>query len=101
MVHSKSYGYTTMQNGVTVIALSPLSSFLPIHWLSFLRQPPFGTEIVFYTTELEWAQKLFEMESYSPSKIKLQSWGDRDFRVTDPDGYYIRISEGQAIPDSE
>jgi hypothetical protein len=30
--------------------------------------------------------------------VVLQAWGDRDFRLTDPDGYYVRMSEGQAVP---
>ena len=101
VVHSKTYGYTTLQNGPVVIALSPLPGWLPIHWLGFLRLPPFGTELVFYTRHLEDAFSQFEDAGYSPGEIELQSWGDRDFRVTDPDGYYIRISEGSAIPVSE
>ncbi|MBW2293750.1 MAG: hypothetical protein JRG94_15770, partial [Deltaproteobacteria bacterium] len=35
---------------------------------------------------------------YAPGEIVLQAWGDRDFRITDPDGYYIRVSEGVAVP---
>jgi hypothetical protein len=38
---------------------------------------------------------------YSPGEIALQAWGDRDFRVTDSDGYYIRVSQGRAIATPE
>jgi lactoylglutathione lyase len=26
------------------------------------------------------------------SELKLQSWGMKDFRITDPDGYYLRLT---------
>jgi len=39
----------------------------------------------------------FNKAGYSPGEIVLQAWGDRDFRITDADGYYIRVSEGVAI----
>jgi hypothetical protein len=28
----------------------------------------------------------------------LQPWGLRDFRVDDHDGYYVRVTEGLALP---
>jgi len=98
VVHAKPYGYTTLRSGSTVIALSPVPWWLPIHWLGFLRYPPIGTEIVLYTNQLEQKRASFEGAGYSPGEIAVQSWGDRDFRVTDPDGYYIRVSEGYAVP---
>lgn len=42
--------------------------------------------------------ELFVHGGSYPGEIALQAWGDRDFRVRDLDGYYIRISEGRAIP---
>ena len=33
-----------------------------------------------------------------PGAVELQSWGNRDFRVRDLDGHYIRISKGIAVP---
>lgn len=98
VVHRKSYGYTTLRSGSTVVALSPLPSWLPIHWFGFLRHPPLGTEIVFYTRRLEALRDVLIRAGYAPGEIKLQSWGDRDFRVSDPDGYYVRISEGVSVP---
>jgi len=98
VVHQKSYGYTTLRSGSTVIALSPLPGWLPIHWFGFLRHPPLGTEIVLYTRRLEALREAFIRAGYGPGEIELQSWGDRDFRVTDPDGYYVRVSEGVSVP---
>ena len=84
-----------------MVALSPVPSWLPLRWLGFLRRPPLGTEIVFYSEQLEELRSALEAAGYSPGAIALQSWGDRDFRVSDHDGYYIRVSEGRAIPQTE
>ncbi len=101
VAHQKPYGYTTLRKGSTVIALSPVSGWLPLRWLGFLRHPPIGTEIVLYSHRLqEWRTALLKA-GYFPGAIRLQSWGDRDFRVSDYDGYYVRISEGRAIPESK
>jgi lactoylglutathione lyase len=98
VAHEKEYGYTTLRAADTVVALSPLPSWLPLHWLGFLRHPPLGTEIVLYTGELEILHAAMADAGYDPGEITRQSWGDRDFRVTDRDGYYVRVSEGAAVP---
>lgn len=100
IAHAKPGGYTTLRSGSTVIALSPVPWWFPNRLLGPLRYPPIGTEIVLYTEQLEQTRASLEEEGYSPGEIVTQSWGDRDFRVTDPDGYYIRVSEGAAIPAS-
>jgi hypothetical protein len=96
--HAKPDGYTTVTSGATVIALSPLPGWLPMHWLGFLRHPPLGTEIVLYVDDLEPLRAALEQAGHVPGEIALQPWGDRDFRVSDPDGYYLRISQGTAVP---
>ena len=98
VAHAKPDGYTTLRREDFVLALSPLPSWLPVSWLGFLRSPPLGTELVFYVSDLEERRRRFEDAGFDPGDIVLQSWGDRDFRVDDPDGYYVRVSEGQAIP---
>jgi lactoylglutathione lyase len=98
VLHAKSYGYTTLRAGSTVIALSPIPWWLPVHWLGFLRYPPIGTEIVLYTDGLDETRAAFDLAGYAPGEISVQPWGDRDFRITDPNGYYIRVSEGVAVP---
>ena len=74
---------------------------MPLRWLGFLRYPPLGTEIVFYTDRLESLRAALEAAGYEPGPIELRSWGDRDFRITDYDGYYVRVSEGRPAPMSE
>ncbi len=89
----KPDGYTTVSSGTTIVALSPVSPWLPLRWLGFLRNPPLGVEIVLYTDQLEQLRADVDAAGYDPSDIVLQSWGDRDFRVSDHDGYYVRVSE--------
>ncbi|HIM06622.1 MAG TPA: glyoxalase [Gammaproteobacteria bacterium] len=101
IAYQKEYGYTTLRSGSTVIALSPISPWIPLRWFGFLRYPPIGTEIVLYTERLEELYSALETAGYDPGPIELQPWGDLDFRVTDYDGYYIRVSEGRAISKSD
>ena len=98
IAHQKEDGYTTLRRGGLVLALSPLPSWLPVHWLGFLRYPPLGTELVSYVPDLEASRLRFAEAGADPGEIALQPWGDRDFRLTDPDGYYVRVSEGKALP---
>jgi lactoylglutathione lyase len=97
-VHAQTDGYTTLKSGSAVIALSPLPWWLPVHWLGFLRYPPIGTEIVLYSADLEQSRASLDQAGYAAGAIVLQPWGNRDFRIRDPDSYYIRISEGGAVP---
>jgi lactoylglutathione lyase len=98
VAHMKTDGYSTLTSGSTVIALTPLPWWLPVHWFGFLRYPPVGTEVVLYSAHLESSKAALKERGYSPGEIRLQPWGHRDFRITDPDGYYIRVSEGVAVP---
>jgi catechol 2,3-dioxygenase-like lactoylglutathione lyase family enzyme len=98
IARQKPDGYTTLKSGSTVVALSPVPSWLPLRWFGFLRRPPIGTEIVFYVNRLEELRAALDTAGYNPGPIKLQPWGNRDFRATDYDGYYVRVSEGQAVP---
>jgi hypothetical protein len=67
--------------------------------LSKVRRPPAGVEIVLYTNaNLEEEHARLKRLGLKPTDIRRQPWGVRDFRLTDPGGYYIRISEGHAIP---
>ncbi len=90
----KPDGYTTLRRGDFVLALSPLPSWLPLSWLGFLRSPPLGTELVFYVDDLPAQREALATAGAEPGEIRLQPWGDRDFRVDDPDGYYVRVSDG-------
>ena len=89
-------GYTTLVNGATVISLSPATTWLPAGALAFLRTPPIGTEIVLYTRHLRAAHDALVAAGYAPGTIERRPWGAEDFRVHDPAGYYVRITEPPA-----
>ncbi|MGH7786080.1 MAG: VOC family protein [Candidatus Binatia bacterium] len=95
---AKPDGYSTLRSGNTVVALSPVPWWLPLRLAAFLRYPPIGTEIVLYTNRLDELREALIAAGDAPGEIAVQPWGDRDFRLTDPDGYYIRMSEGRAVP---
>lgn len=58
------------------------------------RQPPTGIEVVLEVDDLD-----AEFESVQQAGgvvvegINRQVWGLRDFRICDPDGYYLRLTE--------
>ena len=67
------------------------------------RRPPTGVEIVLevedVAAELNTVASKYH-DSVTPKSwtllengLKLQAWGLRDFRMLDPDGYYLRITE--------
>lgn len=95
VVEQKNYGYTTLQSGSVVIALSPVRTLIPLRWLGFLRNPPFGTEIVLYveSDDLAPLQRKLIHAGHRTSLIERKHWGLRDFRARDPEGYYVRVSE--------
>ncbi len=95
VVEQKESGYTTLRSGSVEIALSPVRTLIPLRWLGFLRNPPFGTEIVLYveSDDLALLQRKLIHAGHRTSLIERQDWGLRDFRARDPEGYYVRVSE--------
>jgi hypothetical protein len=95
VVERKPRGYTTLRSGPVEIALSPVRTVIPLRWLGFLRNPPFGTEIVLYVEPeaLEDMQRKLIHTGRRTTLIRRQPWGLRDFRTRDPEGYYVRVSE--------
>lgn len=55
-----------------------------------------GTEIILVSDDIERLYQYVQEKKYPmESKLKLQSWGMMDFRITDPDGYYLRITSNK------
>src|ERR1700712_4593521 len=58
------------------------------------RRPPAGVELVLEGDDLDVERRHVEAVGWPvASDVQRQPWGPRDFRVTDPDGYYLRITE--------
>jgi lactoylglutathione lyase len=57
------------------------------------RKPPTGVEIVIEVDDLEAERNWIVEKGWTlDADIKLQEWGLKDFRLTDPDGFYWRIT---------
>lgn len=52
-----------------------------------------GVEIILVVPDVQsYYQRICEMQIDFESELKQQEWGMTDFRLTDPDGYYLRIT---------
>jgi catechol 2,3-dioxygenase-like lactoylglutathione lyase family enzyme len=57
------------------------------------RLPPAGTEIVLEVDDLEVERGLIVSLGWPlETDLTVRPWGLRDFRVRDPDGYYLRFT---------
>jgi predicted enzyme related to lactoylglutathione lyase len=81
--------YTALQRDQVTLGISPHpTAGDPTH-----RRPPTGTEIVLEVDDLA-AEYAYVRDAGWPidAPITEQPWGLVDFRIVDPDGYYLRIT---------
>lgn len=58
------------------------------------RKPPTGVEIVIEVDDLLAERNWVVEKGWTlDDDIKLQEWGLMDFRIMDPDGFYLRMTE--------
>lgn len=58
-----------------------------------LRPKGKGVEVVILLDNIEQTyQRVLDKNYPVESSLKMQSWGMKDFRIIDPDGYYLRLS---------
>ena len=88
-------GYTAMQNGPVMVALNDhaqLPQDHPVH-IAAQDRPGRGVEFVFYTDDLPALYAQVQEQGWPiASALEPRPWGVDDFRILDPDGYYLRIS---------
>lgn len=59
------------------------------------RTPPQGVEIVLEVTDLDAERAAIAAAGWElKEEIVERPWGLRDFRLLDPDGYFLRITTG-------
>lgn len=89
-------GYTVLRSRDVTLALQQLDALEPDH---YLRRGPahengLGVEIVL---EVECLDHCFAKLASAGWPVlaapQVRPWGDRDFRIADPNGYYIRLTE--------
>ncbi len=106
----RSDDYISLRRGLVVLGLGPISK-LPEHpdGPGFSRQRlatgrGAGVEIVLELDSLEQLTALHDQcqaRSAVTEPLRSRPWGLQDFRVVDPDGYYLRLTHGNAADDSE
>ena len=66
------------------------------------RRPTKGVELVFEVDDLVAERDAIVEHGWQlTDDIKMQEWGLEDFRLVDPDGYYVRITTKSPKRDSE
>ena len=60
------------------------------------RRPPTGVELVFEVDDLAGELECVRRAGWPVAEgLKARPWGLQDFRVLDPSGYYLRITESR------
>jgi uncharacterized glyoxalase superfamily protein PhnB len=91
---SASAEYTMLKNDDAVIAInsrSVLSSDHPLR-VETGGRAGLGVEIVLLVADVEGTYRTAKSSGWPVSDLALQPWGMHDFRLVDPDGYYIRVT---------
>ncbi len=85
--------YLYINKGDIYLAALPDSSSETLGEKVTYRQPPRGVEIVFEVDDLEAERDHVVEKGWKlDNDIQMQPWSLKDFRITDPDGYYLRIT---------
>ena len=96
-VLEKPGGFTVMRNENTQIDLQPRSRMVDDHPIkpSPQERMGLGIEIVLEVGDVHPAHKRVLEQGWPLSAdLHTRPWGATDFRVTDPDGCYIRVISG-------
>jgi catechol 2,3-dioxygenase-like lactoylglutathione lyase family enzyme len=91
----QSDGYTLITNGEVHLGLNLLANLPDDHPVQSQGNERLGREIeiVLEVDHIEEIYKHVILQNWPlADKLQRQPWGLTDFRVLDPDGYYIRIT---------
>ena len=88
-------GYTPIRYGSVSLGLnlrSNLSEDHPVQTTANER-PGRGVEIVLEVDDIDAMYAHIQSQAWPlSSELQQQPWGLRDFRIVDPDGYYLRLT---------
>jgi lactoylglutathione lyase len=89
--------YVPIRSGSVTIGLGPATGLPKKHHFNPEVQKGrrgLGTEIVLEVDDVEGFFKKVEASGYKRilSPLRKRSWGLTDFRIADPDGYFLRIT---------
>jgi pyrimidine deaminase RibD-like protein/catechol 2,3-dioxygenase-like lactoylglutathione lyase family enzyme/LPS sulfotransferase NodH len=98
MIRRDPSDYTVLQSRDVTLGLQRFSALPSHHHLRRAEaSTPFGigVELVFEVDNLDHSfAKVASAGRPILERPQVRPWGARDFRVVDPDGYYIRVTEG-------
>ena len=96
-ISHKPNDYSVFRLGNIQIALQSQSQLPDDHPLKPMQHPVgLGIEIVLEVENIDLAYARIQEQNWQLADTLAQrSWGLRDFRVLDPDGFYIRVTESK------
>ena len=93
---SSNSNYQPIQKGQVILGIGLLESLGSNHYFNSYQgdiQFGYGVEIVLEVEDINLAYNKAKMANVDiESELKTQPWGLTDFRLTDPNGYYIRVT---------
>jgi lactoylglutathione lyase len=106
-VSRRSADYVSLRHGLVILGLGPLAKLLPpgaepgLTGQQAVRKGS-GVEIVLEVDSVEELVALHDQcqaRAVVADALRMRPWGLRDFRLVDPDGYYLRVTHGNAAQD--
>lgn len=105
--HRHPNGYVDLRGGGVTIGLGLLRELPADHHLRRAgpdAPPGIGVELVLEVDDVEAAYervsgRIGDHEARLEPIVE-RPWGVRDFRVADPDGYYVRVTEGRRVEEA-
>lgn len=90
-----SDGYVAVRRGSARVGIGAMSGLRADHPLKAApgERTGLGVEIVIEVDDVDAACRATEASGHPLlSPLRAQPWGGRDFRLADPDGYYVRVT---------
>jgi predicted enzyme related to lactoylglutathione lyase len=88
--------YQPVKKGNVIIGIGPINKLSKNHHFNpnlKNTQKGYGAEIVLEVDDLSEVYEQVKSSGYPiHGDLAMQSWGLEDFRLVDPDGYYLRIT---------
>jgi uncharacterized glyoxalase superfamily protein PhnB len=93
--------FAGVRNGGVLLNICQRRELPAAHYFSqdaLAQRKGVGVEIVLEVLDLEATYRRVQEQGY-PIYEELQErpWGAKDFRLVDPDGYYVRLTDSQVV----
>jgi lactoylglutathione lyase len=89
-------GYVAMRRGSAVIGIGAIAGLPPHHYFdadAFRARLGVGVELVIEVDDVDAALRVVVESGHAVvTPLNERPWGQRDFRLADPDGYYLRVT---------